>query len=520
MIEIILMTLTPVTHRTAEENIGMGYIASSLREKGYKVKILDEWLEGKDINKKLDKIMKKENSLKILNFSTYMSNIKKTLEKIKVIKKENPNLIITCGGFGPTSNPEIFLNSGADYVIIGEGENTYYKLVDLIIKNKGNKKKLKNVCYLDSNQKIYRTEYAPLHSDLDTLLFPSRETMIYSIQRNSYVNMSTSRGCKGNCFFCSVITFFREFQGAAWRGRTITNIVNEIEVLYKKGVRFIKFVDDSFLEGERNWKWCKNFAAELKKRNINVYLRTAVRADKLDERSLYFLKKAGFISFSIGIENGAKSALQRMNKGASKQNNIEVLKNMKKYNIYIQAGFILFDYNTTMNELWENLSFLKKYNWMIMKGIFSEMYAAENTKYTAKLTKEKSLLNKKKVENQLYLIKEPSVYKVYSALKLWHTKNSELYDMTIDPLVSPKAISKKGLEMFYFEFLKLKKIDLVFFENVLQLVEKGLNESQLNNYVYKQLKFVSYSHKKIELKVKSLYNDFNLVYDADKNPFL
>ncbi|MCI8554978.1 MAG: hypothetical protein HFI85_00170 [Clostridia bacterium] len=43
---IYLVTLKPSSHRTAEENLGIGYLASVLLEKEYRVKIRDGWLDG------------------------------------------------------------------------------------------------------------------------------------------------------------------------------------------------------------------------------------------------------------------------------------------------------------------------------------------------------------------------------------------------------------------------------------------------------------------------------------------
>lgn len=68
------------------------------------------------------------------------------------------------------------------------------------------------------------------------------------------VNVSTSRGCFSSCLFCSVAAFWRTSEGVKWRGRSINNIVDELEQLYHKGARYFKFVDDSFIEPleERN----------------------------------------------------------------------------------------------------------------------------------------------------------------------------------------------------------------------------------------------------------------------------
>ena len=54
--KIFLVTLSPKTHRTSEENLGIAYLKSSLLKKGYEVEIIDAWLneyEVEDVFKKI-----------------------------------------------------------------------------------------------------------------------------------------------------------------------------------------------------------------------------------------------------------------------------------------------------------------------------------------------------------------------------------------------------------------------------------------------------------------------------------
>ena len=44
--KIILTTLSPDTHRTSEENLGLAYLTAVLRKRGYNVEIIDGWLGG------------------------------------------------------------------------------------------------------------------------------------------------------------------------------------------------------------------------------------------------------------------------------------------------------------------------------------------------------------------------------------------------------------------------------------------------------------------------------------------
>ena len=181
-----------------------------------------------------------------------------------------------------------------------------------------------------------------LIDDLDSIPFPSRDTMDVVKSKKSSVNILTARGCSGNCEFCSVISFFRLADGKVWRTRSIKNIVDEIEELYREGITNIKVVDDSFVDGIRDEKWCKEFADEIERRNIKVRLRGQIRADKINDSILKDLKRAGFFSFACGIENGSETALKRMNKKATLLDNKRALELFKKYSyIFKWASFYL-----------------------------------------------------------------------------------------------------------------------------------------------------------------------------------
>ena len=307
--KVILCTLAPVSHRTSEENLGIGYLAAYLRDKGYSVKIIDAWLEELSDEKFLE-ILGDCGKPLLVGFSCYQTNIEKTIEIAKFIKAKL-DIPILCGGFGPTFNPEYFLNNGIDYVIRGEGEEAIVELCDYLNGSEIKKCEIKNLSYRREKD-IKHNEIRSLIKNLDDLPFPARDTMNYSIKKKSTIHLMTSRGCQGGCVFCSVIAFFRQAPGEFWRGRSIENIVDEIENLYKAGVKHIKIIDDSFIEKERNRKWCKKFADTLESRKIKMTFRASIRADRVEEEILKELKRAGFFSFSCGIENASKTALKSL----------------------------------------------------------------------------------------------------------------------------------------------------------------------------------------------------------------
>lgn len=56
-------------------------------------------------------------------------------------------------------------------------------------------------------------------------------------------------------------------------------------------------------------------------------------------------------------------------KRANLSQNLNALNLFKKYHIYVQAGQILFDPETTLKELYENYQYMKKYDWIISIGL-------------------------------------------------------------------------------------------------------------------------------------------------------
>ena len=516
--KIILTTLSPKTHRTSEENLGIEYLKSSLVKNGYEVEIIDAWLNELEVEEVYKRIISQKDNLLFIGISSYMSNTAPTVKLISMLKEYDENIKIVCGGFGPTFYPEEYLKSGSDYIIRGEGENAICKLANFI-ESSETECNIRNVGFLKDNNLILN-DMECLNDDLDNLPFPSRDTMNTVLEKKSSVNMVTARGCSGNCEFCSVISFFRLSNGKVWRTRSIENIVDEIEELSKKGVKYIKMVDDSFIDGNRDEKWCEDFANEIEKRNIKVKLRGQIRADKVTDSILYNLKRAGFFSFACGIENGAQSALSRMNKKATIEDNKRALELFKKHGYIVQMGYILFDKETTYQELVENYQFMLDYNFAVTKGIFSEMFSAEGTALNTRLRNENNLQESDFINNNnKYTLDNDIVEKIYFGLKKWHKSHSEIYDMTIDPLTAPKAISESSMDVFYQYVMKLKKLDLMLFKNVLLEVKEDPN-IDIEKYIDEIICETKSDYSEIEKDVKKLYRKNKLSYQAEKNPFI
>ena len=68
--KIILTTLSPKTHRTSEENLGIEYLKSSLVKEGYTVKIIDAWLREMEVEEVYNDIISEEDQILFIGISS------------------------------------------------------------------------------------------------------------------------------------------------------------------------------------------------------------------------------------------------------------------------------------------------------------------------------------------------------------------------------------------------------------------------------------------------------------------
>ncbi|MFA4818777.1 MAG: radical SAM protein [Patescibacteria group bacterium] len=522
---VVLVTPPSHTHRTAEENLGIGYLASSLRAKGFPVVIIDAWLYNYPINILVEKILTIKNIL-FVGISCYRSSLDDVGNVIKQLRPLGYNGVVTVGGFGPTFHDSDFLSVGVDVVLKGEAEDSIVELANLLNNRnyqKNNLSKISGASWLGQAGQINRTN--PIKADhLDSLFFPARDTMAMNLQMKNPAHLVTSRGCTSNCLFCSIISFERLTKNrVTWRQRSIGNIIEEIKYLFNEyGISTFKIVDDSFIEEGRDVVWTETFLNELRKNNLKIRFRTQVKANVLTSELVVCLKEAGWFSTSVGIENFAETALRRMNKSSSLEQNLNALAMLEENGIYVVMNLILFDHSTTWSELKENLFYLNKFSWPVIKGLFTEMYAAEGTAYSRLLKKRGELLPNSNFMNRQYNLVNHDVGVIYTCLKKWHKSHSAVYDHAINVIAAPKNLPDYGYQKYFRVYRPLYDLDLQFFAKLISLLEQSAHKQLpqalefTNNFITNTKQIFA----TVEGEVTDLDLDFGISYQAESNPFL
>lgn len=519
-VKISLITPPTLSHRTAEETLALGYLAAVLRKSGYDVLVIDAWLERLSVEQVVQRMIG-FGAIQLVAMSCYRSNLDQATEVLRSIRKQFGNVPAVCGGYGPTFHDADFLNAGFNVAVRGEAEHTIVSLVDSLVKRKGALAEITGISYFRGSEIVQVPTSSPA-TNLDLLKFPDRDTVVHALAQKDYVHMCTSRGCGAYCSFCSIFAFALDgSRHERWRQRSVDNVVDEIEELYHRhGVRHFKFVDDSFIEGDRNAEWAGRFRDGLRSRGLDIHFRTQVRADMLTPEIVALLAEAGWFSTSVGIENGSRTALKRMLKTATPEQNKTALRLLKEYGVYVQMGMILFDPYTTMDELWENLLFLEEETWAVYKGIFTEMFAAEGTPFTRKLQRKDLLKSDGRTQNYHYDIQDRYAKRVYAMLKKWHRSHSRVFDWVIDSITAPKVLPDVGYMRVHRLCLELRKIDVWFFRQALLHVSMDQADIQDDQVTDDAICETRRRYERIEQEIAAIYAEYGLAYDGVINPFL
>ncbi len=328
--KILLIYPYFVEARVHEEEVGvppMGlfYVGAVLKENGYDVEILD-WHH---LAKSPDVIVAalKEKNPDVIGFSVLQANRWGAIEIAQSAKAINPSVTIVFGGIGATFLWKHFLThfEAVDFCVLGEGEYPFLNLLQAL--EKGNQKDFDTI-----NGIAFRSPKGPMKTDdaepiknLDYLPIPSTYF--------NYQHVTSTRGCPGNCTFCGSPKFW----GRKVRFHSSRYFVEQLTLLYNRGITFFYFSDDTFmLKKKRVIEICQ----KIIDRGLNISWFAISRVDLVDEEVLVWMRKAGCTQISYGVESGSEKIRNFLNKNIQTQQIKKAFKTTQRYGILARAYFI------------------------------------------------------------------------------------------------------------------------------------------------------------------------------------
>jgi anaerobic magnesium-protoporphyrin IX monomethyl ester cyclase len=321
--------------------LGTLYAASYLREHRYEVALFDamlaeseeQWAEALDAHQPQYAILYEDN----FNYLSKMCLLRMREAAMRMIgmAKFRGCTVVLCGA-DATDHYDMYLAQGADYVLIGEGEETLVELLDKLSKGADTNEIIGLASRQTSNVKR-----RPDIADLDQLPFPAWDLVDVEkyraiwMKRHDYfsMNMVTTRGCPFHCNWCA-----KPIWGQRYHSRSPENVATEMKWL-KETYRpdHIWFADD--ILGLKPG-WLPRFAEAVRANAALIPFKCLSRADLLTRTGeVDALARAGAQTVWMGAESGSQHILDAMDKGTRVEQIHEAARRLKA--VGIRVGFFL-----------------------------------------------------------------------------------------------------------------------------------------------------------------------------------
>jgi anaerobic magnesium-protoporphyrin IX monomethyl ester cyclase len=317
--------------------LGLLYISSFLKQNAIQHDVFDSTFSSFEAHKNyLDEL--KPDAIGIyVNLMTKLN----VLKLIKHIKNSAhlQHCKIILGGPELRHYKADYLNYGADFVVIGEGENTFYELIQAL-KDNTDFNAIDGLAFKSASGEIIETKERTLIKNIDFLNFPNRSSIDISKYLNAWktahgdssMSVSTMRGCPYTCKWCS-----RAVYGGTYRRRSPALVAEELLMIKNTyNPDSIWFVDDVFTISH---KWLQQFVIEVKNKNAIIPYEAISRADRLNEEVFQLLKDSGCKRIWIGAESGSQAIIDAMDRRVDVMQVRAMIKLAKRFGI--EAGTFL-----------------------------------------------------------------------------------------------------------------------------------------------------------------------------------
>lgn len=346
------------------EEIGICYIASYLRQNGYSVKLIGH--HETKIN--YDDIV--AYNPRVIGMPIYDASKDSVYRVSRELRNLLPNTPIILGGITATFYGRELLeeNQFIDATCQGEGEETWLEIVKALEQGKS-LNGISGITFRYNGEIIQNKQRTLL--ELDDLPWAARDLLADNTLK--IAQLSTSRGCTGNCSFCCSRRFWK-----TWRGKKIQNVVDEMEYIIKAyGVQRFNFIDCTFEDPGGNYDRIKALTDEISRRQLHVsyYADVCATIHKiLDAPLMEALKTTGLCGVFCGLEAANNDDLTLYNKRARIEDNKRVLELFNSYHIHVDIGFILYNPYSTVERLRKNMLFLNEYGYASCFAYFKSKY--------------------------------------------------------------------------------------------------------------------------------------------------
>ncbi|MFX1347019.1 MAG: B12-binding domain-containing radical SAM protein [Promethearchaeota archaeon] len=332
-----------------EPNLGILYLAAILDSNNIPVDILDleQYIDFEKI--RLKKVIKEKiHNYKIFGITSLTNTFHLALDLARIIKEKDKDNIVVLGGphitfmYKEVLENDFKTENLIDFICIGEAENSFLKLVQILYFQMLNNKYLEDIedhlssingiAFMNSEGKLHVNKDI-IPTDLIQLPLPARYKLSHEYYYYTVANVIVNRGCPNQCSFCSRQKLFKKT-----KIRSIESILSEIrDINSMQTYNYINFYDNININRDFFKKFCMMFIEN----KLKIPWGCELRVDLITEEDAHLLKKAGCRLIATGIESASLEVLEKNLKYQDPTKVENGIINLKKENLPIQAYFVL-----------------------------------------------------------------------------------------------------------------------------------------------------------------------------------
>lgn len=227
----------------------------------------------------------------LLGFSVYIWNASYIYGLIRDLKQVLPDTKILLGGPEVSYDPEKVLEKGADFILSGEGEESFSRLC-IALRDGTPLEEVPALTWKDGGETRKNSPAAPL--DLAKLPFVYEDLSAFS---NRILYYEAQRGCPFNCQYCLSST------DKGVRFQPLSKVKKELQFFLDHRVKQVKFVDRTFNANPHFAMEIWRYLAEHDNGVTNFHFE--MEAVLITDEMIPFLQtvRPGLFQFEIGVQS-------------------------------------------------------------------------------------------------------------------------------------------------------------------------------------------------------------------------
>jgi radical SAM superfamily enzyme YgiQ (UPF0313 family) len=333
-----------------EYPLGVGLIATALREQGHEVAVYDQNAEGADDDLLFGRLG--QFAPQVVGLSVITPNYPIARQQIARLRRELPGVRLIAGGVHANLFPRDLIADGADAVVLGQGERVLPAILDRLREGR-DWRDLPGLVYRDQRGGIAATVRSTEARPGDDVGIIDRD--VYNLPLYTHHSMLASLGCPYRCTFCCNYSGTVLRRGAAVR--PLEQVIEEMRYLADRyDAKQVFFADDVFLLKRSH---ILAFCRRLAQQRLEVEWIAQMRVDTVDAEVAAAMAAADCRRVYFGVESGSDAILKRVRKGIDREAIRLGIQHAKAAGLRVKTGWI-FGLPGTLEEQYESIGFMRE----------------------------------------------------------------------------------------------------------------------------------------------------------------